>query len=295
MGSMQSMTGYGRSEVHNDRGVLTVEVRSVNHRYLDISWRYPRQYAALEARMKQRVGKHFTRGRLDITIAQQDSAADTRVLSLDHTLAQQYYTALQELQQTLQVPGTIDLGMFVNLRELFHITEPSAVVVEEMWELIAQGLDGALAELKNMRRQEGEFLCRDLQERLHGMTQHLNAIRERAGQVVVDYQQRLAQRVQEWFQQITLDAARVAQEAVLFAERSDITEELTRLEAHRQAFLDLLTSSEAVGRRLDFLVQEMHREVNTIGAKSNDITISHSVVELKNELERCREQIQNLE
>ena len=292
--SMQSMTGYGRSEVRHAHLALTVEARSVNHRYLDIALRYPRLYAPLEARMKQRVNAYFTRGRIDITLVQQESPEGRRALSLDHILAQQYYDALQRLQESLQLPGTVDLSLIASLRDVFKVEEASADV-ESDWDIIAQGLDAALQALQNMRQQEGETLSRDFHMRLQAMAQQLQLIRQRVPQVVVEYRQRLEQRVKDLFAQFELDPNRVAQEAILFAERADVTEELTRLEAHIQACTPLLSSSQAVGRKIEFLVQEMHREVNTIGSKSNDTAISHSVVELKSELERIREQIQNIE
>ena len=291
---MQSMTGYGRSEVRQAHLALTVEARSVNHRYLDIALRYPRIYAPLEARMKQRVSAHFTRGHIDITLVQQESADTRRTLLFDHTLAQQYYDALQRLQESLGLPSTIDLSLIASLRDVFRVEEASADV-ENDWDIIAQGLDAALQALQTMRRQEGEVLRRDFHLRLQAMAQQSQSIRQRVPQVVVEYQQRLEQRVKELFAQFELDPNRVAQEAILFAERSDITEELTRLEEHMQACARLLSSSEAVGRKIEFLVQEMHREVNTIGSKSNDTAIAHSVVELKSEIERMREQIQNIE
>jgi uncharacterized protein (TIGR00255 family) len=291
---MQSMTGYGRSEVRHAHLALTVEARSVNHRYLDIALRYPRIYAPLEARMKQRVSAHFTRGHIDITLVQQEGADTRRTLLLDHTLAQQYYDALQRLQESLGLSSTIDLSLIASLRDVFRVEEASADV-ENDWDIIAQGLDAALQALQTMRRQEGEVLSRDFHLRLQAMAQQSQSIRQRVPQVVVEYQQRIEQRVKEIFAQFELDPNRVAQEAILFAERSDITEELTRLEAHMQACARLLSSSEAVGRKIEFLVQEMHREVNTIGSKSNDTAIAHSVVELKSEIERMREQIQNIE
>ena len=291
---MQSMTGYGRSEVRHAHLALTVEARSVNHRYLDIALRYPRIYAPLETRMKQRVSAYFTRGRIDITLAPQESTDTHRALLLDHTLAQHYYDALQRLQDSLGLPGTIDLSLIASLRDVFRVEEASADM-ENDWNIIAQGLDAALQALQTMRRQEGEVLSRDFHLRLQTMAQQSQSIRQRVPQVVVEYQQRLEQRVKELFAQFELDPNRVAQEAILFAERSDITEELTRLEAHLQACTHLLSSAEAVGRKIEFLVQEMHREVNTIGAKSNDTAIAHSVVELKSELERMREQSQNIE
>src|SRR5919206_1566999 len=288
---MQSMTGYGRSEVRQAHLALTVEARSVNHRYLDIALRYPRLYAPLEARLKQRVSAYFTRGRIDITLAPQDSADARRALLLDQTLAQQYYEALQRLQASLGLPGTIDLSLIASLRDVFRVEEASADV-ENDWDTIAQGLDAALQALQHMRQQEGEVLSRDFHQRLQAMAQQSQSIRQRVPQVVVEYQQRLEQRAKELFAQFDLDPNRVAQEAIVFAERSDITEELTRLDAHMQACAQLLSSAEAVGRKIEFLVQEMHREVNTIGSKSNDMEIAHSVVELKSEIERMREQSQ---
>jgi uncharacterized protein (TIGR00255 family) len=288
------MTGYGRSEVHNAQLQLTVEARSVNHRYLDVALRYPRLYTPLETRMKRLVSQHFARGRIDITIAVQAGRIERRSLSLDYTLAQQYYHALQQLQKTLQLPGTIDLSTMLSLRDILTVEEASTDV-EEAWELIATGLEEALQALKRMRLQEGEFLGRDLQERIQAVMHHVEAIRQRVPLVVTEYRQRLEQRVQELFQQFPLDAERVSQEAILFAERADVTEELTRLEAHMHAFAGMLWSPEAVGRKIEFLLQEMHREVNTIASKSNDADISQRVVEIKSELERMREQSQNVE
>ena len=292
---MQSMTGYGRSDVQDDRLALTIEARSVNHRYLDIAWHYPRAYAPLEARMKQLVSEYFARGRIDIRIALGENGHASRTVAPDFALAQQYYEALRELQYRLGAPGTVDMSLLMGLRDVLKVSDSGPVDVEADWPLIAEGLAVALDALKAMRLQEGAFLCEDLGARMQAVAQQLASIRQRLPQVVTDYQQRLEQRVKEWFERVDLDAARLAQEAVLLAERGDVTEELTRLEAHLQAMRALLASGEAVGRKADFLVQEMRREIETIAAKANDLTISHCVVEIKSELERCREQIQNIE
>ena len=292
---MESMTGYGRSAVSDDRLALTVEARSVNHRYLDIAWHYPRFYAPLEARMKQLVTNHFARGRIDIRIAQGENGHPARMVTPDFALAQQYYEALRELQYRLGAPGNVDMGLLMGLRDVLKISEAVPADVEEDWPLIADGLSKALAALKAMRLQEGDFLREDMGARIQVVAQHAVQIRGRLPKVVQEYRQRLEQRVNEWFREVDVDAARLAQEAVVFAERGDITEELTRLEAHLQAMQGLLASGEPVGRKVDFLVQEMRREIETIGAKANDLTISHCVVEMKSELERCREQIQNIE
>ncbi len=291
---MQSMTGYGRSEVHNDALHLIVEARSVNHRYLDVVIRYPRPYAPLESRMKQLVGTHFARGRIEITIAQPANGSERRALALDHTLAQQYYQALQHLQESLHLPGTIDLGLIVSMRDLFKVEEANDDI-ETVWELMAPGLEEALQALKTMRQEEGAFLCHDMQERIRIIARHVDTIRQRVPQVVREYRERLQQRVQDLFQQFTLEPDRLNQEAILLAERTDVTEELTRLEAHIQALTRLLASSEAMGRKSEFLLQEIHREVNTVASKCNDATIAQDVVEIKSELERIREQLQNIE
>jgi uncharacterized protein (TIGR00255 family) len=290
---MESMTGYGRSEVSNTQLQLTVEVRSVNHRYLDVSVRCPRLYTPLEARIKQLVGQYFSRGHIDVILAEKYAGTKRRALSLDLELARQYYSALQQMQTALQLPGTIDMGMLLGLRDVLSVEEASTDL-EEVWGLIAHGMGEALQALKQMRLQEGEFLARDVQERLRLIASQMTIIRQRVPLVVTEYRQRLEQRLQELFAQFPLDAERISQEAILFAERSDVTEELTRLDAHLQACARLLSSSEAVGRKIEFLLQEMHREVNTIASKSNDAMISQRVVDMKSELERMREQIQNI-
>ena len=292
---MQSMTGYGYGAARDDRLALTIEARSVNHRYLDIAWHYPRVYAPLEARMKQLVSDHFARGRIDIRITPEDNGYPARTVTPDFGLAQQYYEALRELQYRLGAPGTVDMGMLMGLRDVLKVSERVPADVERDWPLIAGGLSEALGALRAMRLQEGAYLRQDLSARMENVKQQVEQIHRRLPQVVQDYRKRLEQRVKEWFKSVDVDADRLAQEAVVFAERGDITEELTRLQAHLQAMRALLASGDAVGRKVDFLAQEMRRETETIGAKANDLTISHCVVEMKSELERCREQIQNIE
>lgn len=292
---MQSMTGYGRSEVRNEQIHLTVEARSVNHRYLDIALRYPRLYTPLEARMKQLVGTYFARGRIEITIVQQalDEGGPRQVV-LDQALARQYYETLQQLQTALRLPGTIDLGLLLAQRDILRI-EDAEMDVEAVWELLAQGLKAALLALGQMREQEGAFLAQDLRQRVAGVSGYVDAIRHQAPEVVTAYRQRLEARIADLFERHALEPERLHQEVVLFAERADVAEELTRLEAHLQALAQLLEAPGSIGRKGDFLLQEINREVNTIASKSNDAKIAQDVVEIKSELERMREQIQNVE
>ena len=229
------MTGYGCGAVRDDRLDLTVEARSVNHRFLDIAWHYPRVYAPLEARMKQMVSRHFARGRIDIRITPGENGHPTRTVTADFSLAQQYYDALRELQYRLGAPGSVDMGLLVGLRDVLKVSEAVPADMENDWPLIAQGLSEALDALKTARLQEGAFLRQDLGARMEVLGQLVTQIRTRLPQVVQDHHKRLEQRVKEWFSAVELDAARLVQEAVMVAERGDITEELTRLEAHLQA------------------------------------------------------------
>ncbi len=291
---MQSMTGYGRSEVQDEQLHFTIEMRSVNHRYLDISLRYPRFYAPLETRMKQLMGGYFTRGRIEVTIAQQALGDSDRAVTLDHALAQQYHRALNQLQEALRLPGTVDLNLLLTLREILKIEEVEADV-EGVWQLMQEGFVQASEALQHMRIQEGAFLAEDLRSRLQLIGRHVETIRQRVPLVVPAYRERLEERIAEIFQTYELDPDRLHQEAILLAERTDVAEELTRLEAHLQAMTALLEEEGAIGRKSEFLLQEINREVNTIASKSNDAEISQVVVEIKSELERMREQIQNVE
>ena len=288
------MTGYSRSEVQDEQLHFTIEMRSVNHRYLDISLRYPRFYAALESRMKQLMGEYFTRGRIEVTIAQQTLEVSNRAVTLDHALAQQYHRALNQLQEALRLPGTVDLNMLLTLREILKIEEVEADI-EDAWKLMQTGFEQASQALQQMRLQEGAFLAADLRRRLQLIGCHIGTIRQRVPLVVTAYRERLEGRLAELFQSHDFDPDRLHQEAILLAERTDVAEELTRLEAHLQAMTTLLEAEGAIGRKIEFLLQEINREVNTIASKSNDAEISQVVVEIKSELERMREQIQNVE
>ncbi len=291
---MQSMTGYGRSEVEDEQLHFTIEMRSVNHRYLDLSLRYPRSYAPLETRMKQVMGGYFTRGRIEVTVAQQALGASDRAVTLDHGLAQQYHRALNQLQEVLRLPGTVDLNMVLTSREILKIEEVEADI-EDVWKLMQAGFEQASEALQHMRLQEGTFLAEDLRSRLQLIGRHVETIRQRVPLVVTAYRERLEERIAELFQIHQLDPDRLHQEAILMAERTDVAEELTRLEAHLQAMTTLLEAEGSIGRKIEFLLQEINREVNTIASKSSDAEISQVVVEIKSELERMREQIQNVE
>lgn len=293
---IRSMTGYGRAEAVLAGRKFAVEMKSVNHRYLEISLRLPGMLLPLETDMKKKIGERFFRGRIEATVRVDGdgSAEDGGRLVLNLPLARNYHDLLCQLKKELQLGGEVSLAMMTGLRDVFVPTEtvqnPAA-----LWEGLSKTLDEAMGTLMEMREKEGESLKRDLTARLSLIDGILGAIAGRAPQVVCEYQKRLGDRIRELTGGMTLDESRLLQEVAIMAEKSDITEEIVRFRSHIGQFTDLLTIGDGSGRKIDFLIQEMGREVNTIGAKSCDAEISRNVIEIKSELAKLREQVQNIE
>lgn len=290
------MTGYGRAEAILDGQKYTVEIKSLNHRFLEISLRLPASLSALEMEIKKKIGEPLLRGKIDVSIRRdvQSSAENGQYLALNLPLAQNYFNLLMQLKQSLNLQDDIRLEMIAGQKDVFQMAElPQDDSV--LWQGLAAVLEEALAGMMEMRRREGEVLSRDLSARLDLMTQLLSRIEAKAPQVVLEYQKRLTDRVRELTSGLVVDESRLSQEVAILAEKSDITEEIVRLRSHFGQFLEMLDREEAIGRKVDFLIQEMNREVNTIGSKSSDADISKQVIEIKSELAKLREQVQNLE
>jgi len=293
---VRSMTGYGRAEAILDGQKYTVEIKSLNHRFLEISLRLPASLSALEMEIKKKIGEPLLRGKIDVSIRRdvQSSAENGQYLALNLPLAQNYFNLLMQLKQSLNLQDDIRLEMIAGQKDVFQMAElPQDDSV--LWQGLAAVLEEALAGMMEMRRREGEVLSRDLSARLDLMTQLLSRIEAKAPQVVLEYQKRLTDRVRELTSGLVVDESRLSQEVAILAEKSDITEEIVRLRSHFGQFLEMLDREEAIGRKVDFLIQEMNREVNTIGSKSSDADISKQVIEIKSELAKLREQVQNLE
>jgi uncharacterized protein (TIGR00255 family) len=293
---IRSMTGYGRAEAVLVGRKMTVEMKSVNHRYLEISLRLPGMLSPLEAEIKKRIGEQCSRGRIEATL-RIDSDGGTESngrLTLNLPLAHNYHALLCQLKEELHLVDEITLPMVAGFRDIFV---PADTVQDPaiLWEGMAKILDEAIGMLTEMRDREGQILQRDLSERLALIAGVLERIAARAPQVVLDYQRRLSDRIRDLTSGVTIDESRLLQEVAIMAEKSDITEEVVRFRSHIDQFSDLLTTGEAAGRKIDFLIQEMGREVNTIGSKSGDAEISRSVIEIKSELAKLREQVQNIE
>ncbi|HET7265932.1 MAG TPA: YicC/YloC family endoribonuclease [bacterium] len=290
----RSMTGFGAGEVVAGAGRYGVEVRSVNHRFLEVVVRMPRDLSLLEDRVRALVQSRLLRGRVDVALVRDDYGRRPRTVKTDVELAKAYVTALDVLRRALPVTGTVDLPLLLSLPDLVKIEEEKEDV-EASWPALASGVGAALDKMVAMREAEGARLAADLSERIARMEGRAQAIAARAPKVVEEYHARLARRVQELAGAVAVDPGRLATEVALFADRSDITEELTRFSSHLAQFRATLGNAGAIGRTLEFIVQEIGREANTIGSKANDLEITRHVIAIKGELESLREQIQNVE
>ncbi len=289
-----SMTGFGRGEAIRNGYKATVEIRAVNHRFLEVVARLPRTYLSLEDRVRKAVQEQVQRGRLEVYINTVETEAKKRLVKVDKDLALSYDKSLRDLALTLNVPYAADVYRLAALPEVLVIEE-GAVDFEGIWEAWEKALALALNDFTAMRRLEGRKLSLDLAERLQAVAREVSGIAERSEGLILEYQTKLRERIQVLLGETVPDEARLANEVAYFADRASITEEWVRLNSHIQQSLAALQGVEPSGRKLDFLVQEMNREINTIGSKANDLSVSQAVIRVKSELEKIREQIQNLE
>jgi uncharacterized protein (TIGR00255 family) len=291
---MKSMTGFGRQEGETSLGKVLVESRSVNHRYSDINIRLPKRLAVFESRIKEIIRSEVSRGRIDVSIKLDALGGEKVQLQVDSSLADQYFQVLHSLKERFQLKGKVSLEMMAGAKDLITAKEESGDV-EPYWQEIVPILKRSLQEMDEMKRLEGNSLGRDIQKRLDSITQQLEEIKGQFPTHVEAYRNRLRERLQSLLEGIEVDPYRMNQEMAFLAERTDITEEIVRAESHLNQFALLCDGKEPVGRKMDFLLQEIHREVNTVSAKVNDAEISRKVVEIKSELEKIREQAQNIE
>jgi uncharacterized protein (TIGR00255 family) len=288
------MTGYGRGETDHNGVKISVELNSVNRKQSDIVVNLPRDLAELEPRVRQTINESISRGRTNVVISYHDGSGVLRKLALDTELARSYHEAMRALQKELNAPGEITIGAILQAPGVLRVPEES-VNADDAWPAIERALRCALGELIKMREREGKHLAKDLIHRLKAMRKRLKEIRVLHPDVVKKYRAALLDRIQKAELSIAGDDERLVKEISFFADRSDISEELTRVESHLAQFAHHLRRNEPVGRTLEFITQEIFRELNTLGAKGNDAAISQHVVACKAELEKIREQIQNLE
>lgn len=291
---IRSMTGFGRKMAAWQDTSLSVEMRSVNHRFLEVAVRVPRSMADLEDRIKKAVQQRCRRGRIDVTVSLHGGRSAAKTVQLDRTLAKQYHQALRDLKKTLRLSGAIDVGLLAGFRDLFTMSD-EPVNQSELHGRILDLAGEALTELERMRRHEGQALAEDISGHVRQLRERARQIAERAPRLAEESYQRLQSRIEKLMATDIPDQPRLLQELAMLADRCDISEELVRLESHMVQFEHTLTSDEAVGKTLEFLLQEVGREVNTIGSKANDAAVTQSVVAMKAEVEKMREQVQNVE
>jgi uncharacterized protein (TIGR00255 family) len=288
------MTGYGRAEVVHAGRKFSVELNSVNRKQSDIVINLPRDLTELEPRIRQTINENISRGRTNATVVLHSGPNGARNLALDTELARSYHEAMRALQKELNAPGEITISTILQAPGVMRFPE-QVLDADEVWPAIDRALRAALADLIKMREREGKHLAKDLIRRLKAIRRKLKEIRSYHPDVIRRYRAVLLERIEKAGLPVASDDERLLKEILFFADRADVSEELTRLESHLAQFAHHLRSKEPVGRTLEFITQEMFRELNTLGAKANDAAISQRVIACKAELEKIREQTQNLE
>jgi len=297
MGKPLSMTGFGRGESSSQDCSWIVEVRTVNHRYLDIGVKLPRQFLGWEDRIKKEISAYHIRGRIDAYVTFNNEGIAASRLKADLQLAREYQTCLQEIAKELALPGEPDLALLASFRDIITPLDDEAGddFLEGLWPSLRDALAAALDECQKMRQSEGESLQKDLQERLESFQQKIEAIEQSLPAIMKTREAALKERLDILLSGVDIDPMRLAQEVAILVDKSDVSEEIVRLRSHVEQFAGFLSLDEPVGRRLDFLLQEFLREVNTIASKISNAETAHMTVGMKNDLEKIREQVQNLE
>ena len=290
---MRSMTGCGRCQLAQGAWEATVELRAVNHRYLDISCRLPRSLSFLEDKLRKTLSQHMKRGHVDLYVTVNRVDGQSRQVTVDEALAKAYADIALQLEKSSGVRNDVSVSQLMRLEGVVTVAEAD-MDEDAVTELAVRACVGAVAQLDDMRVKEGENLRKDLSEHLEKAAALREKILTRAPLVVEEYRTRLNTRLAQ-FALEQVDPARVAQEVAMMADRCDVDEELSRLESHFGQMRRYLEVTGEIGKKMDFLVQEMNREANTIGSKANDVTIAQLVVDLKSEIEKIREQVQNVE
>lgn len=291
---LSSMTGYGRGSVDESGRVFTVEMKSVNNRYLDINIRLPRQINALEDKIRKHISSKVSRGKIDVFINQEKFSEDDFKINVDEKIAKAYYDAYSLLIEKFNLKSEISLPLLANSNDVISV-EKKEDDMDEIWNLLVIALDEAINMFIDMRINEGLKLSKDILLRCEFVSDNLVKIDSRAPEVVKEFREKIVIRVSDFLKDVGVDEARLLNEVAFYSDKSSITEEIVRLKSHIEQFKEAFQSKEPVGRKLDFLIQEMNRETNTIGSKANDLYITSIVVDIKSELEKIREQIQNIE
>ena len=291
---IKSMTGFGRCEVTGEERKITVEMKSVNHRYLDVSIKMPKKLNFFDSAIRSELKNYITRGKVDIFIAYEDYSEESGSLKYNKALAAEYLGYLRQMAEEFGLDDDVRVSTLSRYPEVF-VMEEQGIDEEELWKDLQSALQGAAENFVKTRVAEGENLLKDLVSKLDVMLGHVDFITERSPKLIQEYKEKLREKVRELLEDVQIDENRLYMEVTIFADKVCVDEELVRLRSHVESTKKALISGGSIGRKLDFIAQEMNREANTILSKANDLEISARAIELKNEIEKVREQIQNIE
>lgn len=291
---IKSMTGFGRCEVQEAERKITVEMKSVNHRYLDVAIKMPKKLNFFEAAIRNELKNYIQRGKVDIFIAYEDYTDTNVCVKYNKELAAEYMGYLNQMAEDFQMDNDVRVSTLSRYPEVLTMEEQT-IDEEKLWQLLSKAIKGAAEGFVNTRIKEGENLREDLIGKLDGMLAHVDFITSRSPQIIAEYKQKLEDKVKELLEDAKVDENRLLMEVTIYADRVCVDEELVRLRSHIETTRDTLLKGGSIGRKLDFIAQEMNREANTILSKSSDLEISNHAIELKTEIEKVREQIQNIE
>ncbi len=291
---IKSMTGFGRAVCTENNLTVTVEIKSVNHRYFEFSSRLPRGYAFLEEKLKSFCREKIARGKVEVSVSVEENTPANMVVTLNEEYANAYVDALKKLADKYKLKNDLKLSSFVSNADLFTVKKQT-VSEEVLTAAVLNTAKEAMNVFVEMRQTEGERLAADIRSRLDTILQKVAFVEEHSPETVYAYRQRLEQKIRELLDQKTVDEQRLLTETAIFADKVAVDEETVRLRSHIRQFGEMLMKENSIGKNMDFLVQEMNREANTIGSKAQDLEIAHTVVEIKAEIEKIREQVQNIE
>lgn len=289
-----SMTGFGRAEISVDGRNITTEIKSVNHRYFEFNCRTTRGYSFLEDKLKKYLNERISRGKVDMFVSLTESEDEVVDVTINKPLAKGYVDALRELSSTYSLKDDISVSTVARYNDIFQIHK-AELDEEIIFNQVKKAVDIALESFLNMRMAEGEKLKNDVLSRAQTILSYVEKVEERSPQTVKEYEERLKAKIEETLQSVNIDESRILTEVAIFADKVAVAEETVRLRSHIDQMKSFLESNDPIGRKLDFIVQEMNRETNTIGSKVTDSELAHVVVEIKSEIEKIREQIQNIE
>ena len=291
---IKSMTGFGRAEVLDENHKFTIELKTVNHRYLDLSVRLPRQLVFFETSVRNYLKKYLLRGKVDVFVLYEDYSPQKVLLTYNQELAKQYLEYFRQMEKEFHVENDITLSTLAEMPEIF-VMEQQTQDEDSLWELLQTGLQRAADNVIQARELEGGHLKKDILQKLDFMKEKVERIEARSPQLLAAYREKLEAKMAELLQDTQIEESRIAAEVVLYADKICCDEETVRLKSHIKNMGQVLAEGENVGRKLDFIAQEMNREANTILSKANDLEISNIAIDLKTEIEKIREQIQNIE